>query len=44
MGISKFYVETESIFRIKGRESAVSDWEDFQLNKEYYSFAFQLKK
>lgn len=44
MGISKFHTETKTILLIKGRESAVSEWEDFQLNKEYYSFAFQLKK
>ena len=43
MGITKFYIETDSIFRVKGRESEIADWEDFQLNKEYYSFAFLLK-
>jgi hypothetical protein len=43
MGISKFHNDVKHLIYIAGRESEVSDWEEFQLNKEYISFAVQLK-
>ncbi len=43
MGISKFRGQVNNVLFIMGRETEVSDWEEFQLNKEYISFAVQLK-
>jgi hypothetical protein len=44
MGISKFRGQVNNVLFIMGRETEVSDWEEFQLNKEYISFAVQIKK
>lgn len=44
MGISKFRGQVHNVLFIMGRETEVSDWEEFQLNKEYISFAVQIKK
>jgi len=44
MGISKFRGLVNNVLFIMGRETEVSDWEEFQLNKEYISFAVQIKK
>ena len=44
MGISKFHNDVKHLIYIAGRVNEVSDWEEFQLNKEYISFAVQLKK
>ena len=44
MGISKFRSQVNNVLFLMGRETEVSDWEEFQLNKEYISFAVQIKK
>jgi len=44
MGISKFHEQVSDVFYIMGKETEVSNWEEFELNKEYISFAVQLKK
>jgi hypothetical protein len=44
MGISKFHEQVNDIFLIMGKKTEVSNWEEFELNKEYISFAVKLKK
>ena len=44
MGISKFRGQVNNVLFIMGRETEVSDWEEFQLNTEYIPFAVQIKK